>query len=299
MIRELKPEWLKVRAPSGERYALVKQTLRDTDLHTVCEEARCPNVGECWDSGTATFMLLGDVCTRGCRFCAVTKGNPRTVVDLREPDNTAIAAERMGLDYVVLTMVDRDDLVDGGAGHVARTIRAIRGRCPGIRVEALVSDFRGVAADVRTVLDAEPDVFGHNVETVRRLVPEVRDARSSYDQSLAVLAIARSIPGEHLTKSSIMLGLGETLEEVLETMRDLRDVGVEVLTLGQYLRPSEKHHAVARWVTPAEFDELRVAGERMGFGIVASGPLVRSSYRAAEHFVRRRLAVVRAGLQES
>ena len=286
MIREMKPAWLRVRAPSGERYSGIKATLREGDLHTVCEEARCPNVGDCWGSGTATIMLLGDTCTRGCRFCAVTTGNPRGALDPREPDNTALAVGRMGLDYVVLTMVDRDDLLDGGAAVVAHTIEAIRTRCPGTLVEALVGDFAGRTDDIRTVVAAQPAVFGHNVETVRRLTPTVRDARCGYDLSLSVLAAARATPGRHLVKSSIMLGLGESDDEVVETMRDLRAAGCELLTLGQYLRPSQKHHAVERWVTPEAFDRLGAIGRELGYRHVASGPLVRSSYRAGEHFVR-------------
>lgn len=286
MFREMKPAWLKVRAPSGERYGAIKATLRKGDLHTVCEEARCPNVGECWGAGTATIMLLGDTCTRGCRFCAVTTGNPRGAYDPREPENTALAVERMGLDYVVLTMVDRDDLIDGGAAVVARTVEALRERCPRTLVEVLVGDFAGRAVDVETVVDARPAVFAHNVETVRRLTRTVRDVRCGYDLSLEVLRTARAAPGTHLVKSSIMLGLGERDDEVVETMRDLRAAGCELLTLGQYLRPSEKHHAVERWVPPETFDRLGALGRELGFRYVASGPLVRSSYRAGEHFVR-------------
>jgi lipoyl synthase len=286
MFREMKPAWLKVRAPSGERYSAIKATLRGGDLHTVCEEAHCPNIGECWGSGTATIMLLGDTCTRGCRFCAVKTGNPRGAYDPREPENTALAIEKMGLDYVVLTMVDRDDLLDGGAEVVARTIEALRERCPQTLVEALVGDFGGRVCDVQTIVDARPAVFAHNVETVRRLTRSVRDVRCGYDLSLRMLQAASEMPGRHLVKSSIMLGLGETDDEVIETMHDLRAAGVGLLTLGQYLRPSEKHHAVERYVPPEAFDELGAIGRELGFRYVASGPLVRSSYRAGEHFVR-------------
>jgi lipoic acid synthetase len=286
VIRERKPEWLKVRAPGGERYSLIKATLRSRDLHTVCEEARCPNVGECWGAGTATFMLLGDVCTRGCRFCAVTTGNPKGAYDPREPEQVADAVAKMGLDYVVLTMVDRDDLLDGGAAHVARTVRTIKAKNSRVLVEALTGDFQGDADSIRTVVESGAEVFAHNVETVRRLTRTVRDVRCDYDATLEVLAWAKAIPGPHVTKSSIMVGLGETHEEVLETMRDLRAVGVDIVTIGQYLRPSEKHHAVVEYVHPDAFADLRSKGVAMGFRFVASGPLVRSSYKAGEVFVQ-------------
>jgi lipoic acid synthetase len=284
---ERKPEWLKVRAPGGERYTHIKETLRRYDLHTVCEEARCPNVGECWGSGTATIMILGDVCTRGCRFCAVTTGNPRGAYDPREPEHTGRTIAAMGLEYVVITMVDRDDMLDGGAAHVAETLRAIRAHSPEILIEALLGDFSGNLDDVATtVTEGRPDVFAHNVETVERLQRTVRDARCSMERSLAVLRHAKAVSPETYTKSSIMVGLGETRDEVLETMRALRAVDVDVLTLGQYLRPTPKHHELVRYWTPEEFDELRDEGLAMGFRYVASGPLVRSSYRAAEAFLR-------------
>ncbi len=286
MIRERKPDWLKVRAPGGERYAFLKTTLRTLDLHTVCEEARCPNVGECWASGTATFMLLGDVCTRGCRFCAVTTGNPRGAYDPREPEQVAEAVLRMQLDYVVLTMVDRDDMLDGGAAIVARTVRTIKARHPKALVETLTGDFQGDREAIRAVVEAGGEVFAHNVETVRRLTREVRDVRCDYDKTLEVLRFARSLPGRHLTKSSIMVGLGETDAEVVDTMRDLRGAGVEILTIGQYLRPSEKHHGVVEYVEPAVFARWQAAGHEMGFRYVASGPLVRSSYKAGEVFIQ-------------
>jgi lipoic acid synthetase len=284
---ERKPEWLKVRAPGGERYTHIKETLRRYDLHTVCEEARCPNVGECWGSGTATIMILGDVCTRGCRFCAVTTGNPRGAYDPREPEHTGRTIAAMGLEYVVITMVDRDDMLDGGAAHVAETLRAIRAHSPEILIEALLGDFSGNLDDVATtVTEGRPDVFAHNVETVERLQRTVRDARCSMERSLAVLRHAKAVSPETYTKSSIMVGLGETRDEVLETMRALRAVDVDVLTLGQYLRPTPKHHELVRYWTPEEFDALRDEGLAMGFRYVASGPLVRSSYRAAEAFLR-------------
>lgn len=281
-----KPDWLRVRAPGGSGYARLKKVLRDRDLHTVCEEARCPNVGECWGGGTATFMVLGDVCTRGCRFCAVTSGDPGGRVDDEEPDRLAEAVEAMGLDYVVLTMVDRDDLDDGGAGHVARCIAAIRRRVPEVLVEALVGDFRGDAEAVDRVCDAAPDVFAHNVETVERLQRVARDRRCGYGQSLEVLARAKEHEAVAYTKSSLMLGLGEAEEEVRRTMEDLLAHDVDFLTLGQYLQPGGQYLPVQRWVSPATFDDHRRAGEEMGFLYVASGPLVRSSYRAGELFVR-------------
>jgi lipoic acid synthetase len=287
MAFERKPEWLKVRAPGGERYGFIKETLRKYDLHTVCEEAHCPNVGECWGAGTATIMILGDTCTRGCRFCAVTTGNPRGAYDPREPEHVGRTIGAMGLDYVVLTMVDRDDMLDGGAKHVAETVRSIKRHRPEVLVETLVGDFNGKMRDVATVVtDGRPDVFAHNVETVGRLQRTVRDVRCSLETSLAVLAHAKKVSPEVYTKSSIMVGLGETIDEVRETMEALRAVDVDVLTLGQYLRPTPKHHDVVRYVHPDEFAALRDAGMAMGFKYVASGPLVRSSYRAAEAFLR-------------
>lgn len=285
--RDRKPEWLKVKAPSGERYAHLKETLRALDLHTVCEEARCPNVGECWSAGTATVMLLGHTCTRGCRFCAVTTGNPRSAVDPREPEHVARAISRMGLRYVVLTMVDRDDLLDGGASHVGSTIALLHERQPDLLVEALVGDFVGRYRDVDVVVDSAPDVFAHNVEVPRRLTPLIRDRRCSYDTSLNVLRHAKERAPDRLTKSSIMVGVGETDEEVAETLADLRAARVDLVTVGQYLRPSEKHAKVDRYVEPSRFQEYERLGRSLGFAFVASGPLVRSSYHAAEAFVER------------
>jgi len=280
-----KPGWLKVRAPRGENYTRLKQTLRGLDLHTVCEEAHCPNVGECWGQGTATVMLLGHVCTRGCRFCAVTSGNPRGAVDPREPGHTARAITELGLKYVVLTMVDRDDLLDGGADHVARTVRALHERQPGLLVEALTGDFSGRTADIHTVVDAKPEVFAHNLEVVRRLTPAVRDRRCRYDGSLDVLRAAKQRAPERFVKSSLMVGIGEADEEVIEALADLRGAGVDIVTLGQYLRPTHRHAAVERWVSPEQFDRFRTEATELGFAHVASGPLVRSSYHAAEAFV--------------
>ncbi|WP_433934642.1 lipoyl synthase [Sorangium cellulosum] len=295
-----KPEWLKVRAPGGDTYHHLKETFRKLDLHTVCEEARCPNVGECWREGTATVMLLGDVCTRGCRFCAVTTGDPRGAVDVREPEHVARAIARLSLQYVVMTMVNRDDLLDGGADHVARTVSRLHALRPDLLIETLVGDFQGHMSGVDTVVDAGPDVFAHNVEVVRRITRVIRDVRSSYDQSLAVLrrakerqrrlaadAAERGAPApRRLTKSSIMVGIGETDDEVLEALRDLRAAGVDIVTLGQYLRPSPKHAPVQRFVEPATFAAYERAALEMGFLYAASAPLVRSSYKAAEVFVR-------------
>lgn len=287
--RDRKPPWLKVRAPGGDSYLRIKQTLRDLDLYTVCEEARCPNVGECWGAGTATVMVLGHTCTRGCRFCAVTTGNPRGAVDPREPEHVGRALSKLGLRYVVLTMVDRDDLLDGGAAHVAETVRALRRHQPELLVETLVGDFGGRSRDVDSVLAAEPDVFAHNVEVTRRLTPLIRDNRCAYERSLGVLAHAKQRAPDRFVKSSIMVGIGESDDEVLETLSDLRAAGVDVVTLGQYLRPTPKHAPVARWVPPETFARFEREGLEMGFSFVASGPLVRSSYHAAEGFIEARL----------
>ena len=285
-----KPKWLRVRAPGGEMHHQLKRTLRQLDLYTVCEEARCPNVGECWREGTATVMLLGDVCTRGCRFCAVTTGSPRGAVDGREPEHVARAIARLALTYVVLTMVDRDDLLDGGAAHVARTVQRLHALRSDLLVETLVGDFGGRRSDVHGVVDGGPDVFAHNIEVVRSLQRRVRDKRCGYEQSLAVLRWAKQRAPARYTKSSIMVGIGETDEEVHQTMWDLRAAGVDIVTIGQYLRPSNKHAAVARYVEPEAFAEYRQRGLEMGFAYVASGPLVRSSYKAAEVFVRSRMS---------
>jgi lipoyl synthase len=281
-----KPPWLKVRAPGGQRHAELKQAFRDLDLHTVCEEARCPNIGECWSEGTATVMLLGATCTRGCRFCAVTTGQPRGAVDVREPEHVARVLSRMPLQYVVMTMVDRDDLLDGGASHVAKTVRRLKELRPDMLVETLVGDFGGHGDSVDMTVDARPDVWAHNIEVVRRLQRTIRDVRCNYDQSLDVLARAKARAPAMLTKSSIMVGIGETDGEVAETMRDLRSARVDVVTIGQYLRPTPKHAPVDRYVDPARFDAFAQEGRAMGFSFVASGPLVRSSYKAAEVFVR-------------
>jgi lipoyl synthase len=281
-----KPAWLKVRAPGGESYTHLKETFRKLDLHTVCEEARCPNVGECWSEGTATIMLLGDTCTRGCRFCAVTTGNPRGAVDGREPEHTARALSKLGLQYVVMTMVDRDDLLDGGASHVAKTVSRLKELRPDMLVETLLGDFQGHLDYVDITVDAKPDVWAHNVEVVKRLQRTIRDVRCSYEQSLRVLRRAKERDPARITKSSIMVGIGETDDEVLETMADLRAANVDIVTIGQYLRPSPKHVPVERFVHPDTFARFTEEGTKMGFAYVASGPLVRSSYKAAEAFVR-------------
>jgi lipoic acid synthetase len=288
-IRAAKPEWLKVTLPGGARYQNVRDTLQRLQLHTVCAEAQCPNVGECWGGGTATVMLMGDTCTRGCRFCHVKTAAQPPPLDPDEPRHLAEAVGQLGLDYIVVTSVDRDDLPDGGARHFAEAIRRLK-EIPGLLVEVLTPDFQGDPEAVRTVGGAEPDVFANNVETVRRLTPVVRDARAGYDQTLGVLARMKAEFPKVVTKSSIMLGLGETEAEVEETMHDLRAHGVEILTLGQYLRPSAWHLPVQEWVSPERFAAYRGRGLALGFRYVAAGPLVRSSYRAAELFLRGEIA---------
>lgn len=279
-----KPSWLKVSLPGGERYRHVKRAVEDGGLHTVCREARCPNVGECWESGTATFMILGDTCTRGCRFCAVTRGDPEGRVDRGEPARVARAASRMGLDYAVVTSVTRDDLPDGGATVFADTVRELKALDPAPMVELLTPDY--LDADLAVVLDSGPAVFAHNVEVVERLCPSMRHGRFTYARSLECLASAAA-KGGSIVKSSIMLGLGETDEEVRRTMSDLRSAGVEILVLGQYLQPTRDHAGVVEYVPPERFDEWAREGEGMGFDYVASGPLVRTSYRAAEAYVKK------------
>jgi len=294
MSHTRKPDWLRTRPPAGERFTEIKRSLRERDLHTVCEEANCPNMGECWSGGgdasdaegpgTATFMLLGDRCSRGCNFCDVETGGMEPP-DPDEPRKVADAVAEIGLDYVVLTSVDRDDLPDQGAGHFAETVRAIKAREAGVLVEALIPDFQGEAALVEEVLEAGPDVVAHNVETVQRLQWPVRDRRAGYEQSLSVLRqVAKA--SEAYAKTSLMLGVGEYDHEVYRTLRDCRSVGVDVVTLGQYLQPSRSHLEVGEYVHPDVFDTWRrVAEEELGFAYCASGPLVRSSHRAGERFV--------------
>lgn len=283
--RPRRPEWMKVRAPSPDtRYAEVKDIVRAHDLNTICEEARCPNISECWGRGTATFQILGDVCTRACRYCYVTSGRPTDPPDPEEPQRLAEAARSMGLGHVVVTSVDRDDLPDRGAAHYAKTVRALKEALPDASVEVLTPDFLGVEEEALTLLLAEhPDVFNHNIETVRRLHKRMRGAKVEYDRALWLLRRARELSTHDvLTKSGIIVGMGETNDEVLETMRDLRAHDVDVVTIGQYLQPSSKHTPIDRWVHPDEFRMFRERGEEMGFGSVFSGPLVRSSYRADE-----------------
>lgn len=284
-----KPEWLKIRPPSGEHYGAMKRRARRLRLATVCEEARCPNVAECWGGGTATFMLMGEICTRGCRFCAVNTNRRPPALDPNEPAHVAEAVDEMQLSYVVLTSVNRDELVDGGASHLAQCLEAIHARCPDVLLEMLIPDFLGNMRAVEAVASTPLAVLAHNVETVERLTPRVRDPRASYAQSLAVLEHGKLHAPDVLTKSSLMLGLGETEAELVRAFRDLRDVGVDVVTLGQYLQPTSKHLPVVEYVHPATFDRYAEIARNLGFAYVAAGPLVRSSYRAGELFIERRL----------
>jgi lipoyl synthase len=281
-----KPTWLKVKAPSGERYNAIKGMLSDLKLATVCQEARCPNIGECWGGGTATFMLMGEVCTRGCRFCAVKTGNPKGKIDNEEPQKVGWAIAQMGLEYVVITSVNRDDMPDQGADHFARTIEVIKENDPKLIVEVLTPDFRGRPELVERIVKASPDVFAHNIETVERLTPTVRDPRATYKQSLGVLAHVKKTNPLMYTKTSIMLGLSETDEEIHQALRDLRAVGCDVVTFGQYLQPSRRHLKVLDFVTPEKFQYWQDQAMSMGFLYCASGPLVRSSYRAGEFFIK-------------
>ncbi|MBI2175789.1 lipoyl synthase [Candidatus Woesearchaeota archaeon] len=286
-----KPGWLKIRPPT-ETFSELKELVAHFGLNTVCQEAHCPNMSECWSGGTATFMVLGDTCTRGCKFCSVKTGNPKGVVNKAEPFLLGQCVKKMNslgsrkIDYVVITSVDRDDLPDQGASHFASCIREVKSAVPGTMVEVLTPDFRGSRECIKAVADASPDVFGHNIETVRRLQRTVRDLRAGYEQSLSVLVAVKEMNPKIFTKSSIMLGLGETEEEVVAAMKDLRAVGVDMLTLGQYLRPSSLHLSVAEYVSPERFNKLKLTGEGLGFRYVAAGPFVRSSYRAGELFVK-------------
>ncbi len=286
LVRGQKPAWLRAPMPSGKGYARTRDIVKSHHLSTVCEESMCPNIGECWNAGTATIMVLGSVCTRACRFCAVDTGNPKGWLDPEEPANTGRAVRLMGLEYVVITSVDRDDLPDGGAGHYAACVREIKRQNPGTAVEALTPDFQGRHEHVEIVVDSGLDVFAQNVETVKRLTHSVRDPRAGYEQTLDVLRHAKRHRPGVLTKTSLMLGLGERDNEVLRTMDDLRAAGVDILTLGQYLRPTPNHLAVERYVTPDEFDAYRQEGLDKGFLEVVSGPMVRSSYRAEQVLAR-------------
>ena len=278
--REPKPEWLKVRAPGSENYIRLKGIMKDLKLNTVCEEARCPNIGECWHHGTATFMILGDVCTRNCAYCAVSHGRPNEL-DLAEPTRVADAIESMALQYAVITSVDRDDLADGGAFIFAETIRQTRARVPACRIEVLIPDFQGIESSLRAVLDAGPDVLNHNIETVPRLYRMARSG-GKYARSLELLDRSRTYKPDIATKTGIMVGLGEELEEVVAVFDDLRRAGVSILTIGQYLRPTPKHAPMTRYYHPSEFAELKRLALGRGFVHVESGPLVRSSYHAHE-----------------
>jgi lipoic acid synthetase len=278
--RSPKPEWLKVRAPGSDTYRHLKELMRQLELHTVCEEAHCPNIGECWDYGTATFMILGDVCTRACGYCAVGHGRP-AAVDPAEPDRVGNAVDRLGLAYVVITSVDRDDLPDGGASIFADTINAIRRRRPDTRIEVLIPDFRGDVAALRTVLDAHPDVLNHNTETVPRLYRRARSG-GRYERTLELLERARDYAPQIPTKSGLMVGLGEERNELLATLNDLQRVGCSILTIGQYLQPTREHLPIVRYYHPDEFRELKTYALGIGFSHVESGPLVRSSYHARE-----------------
>lgn len=286
-----KPKWLRIVNQTSPKYAHVKEQVKEHRLATVCEEAKCPNIAECWSHGTATIMLMGAVCTRACRFCAVDTGNPHGKLDLDEPENTARTVALMNLDYVVLTSVNRDDLVDGGAAHYANAIRAIKLKSPKTKIEALTPDFQGVKKDIAVLLDSGVDVFAQNVETVERLTHPVRDNRAGYWQTLEVLEYAKTYRPDVLTKTSLMLGLGETDEEIIQTMDDLRRMQVDILTLGQYLQPTKNHLPVMRYVTPETFAHLREIGLQKGFFEVAAGPLVRSSYRADRIFKRDNLGL--------
>lgn len=281
-----KPEWLKIRPPTTEKFSGIRETLRRHNLHTVCEESHCPNIPECWSGGTATFMVMGDTCTRGCRFCEVKSSGSPLPLDPFEPENLAHAVAEMGLDYVVVTSVDRDDLPDQGSGHFAECIRAIKRHDSNILVEVLIPDFRGDFECLGKVADAKPEVIAHNVETVPRLQSVVRDRRANYKQSLSVLRNVKRINSEIFTKSSLIVGFGETDREVIHVMKDLRVIDVDFLTIGQYLRPSDWHLPVAEYVPPEKFEFFKMIGEDLGFKYIAAGPFVRSSYRAGELFVK-------------
>lgn len=285
--RAKKPDWLKVKLPTGKKYNWIKQQASSLKMATVCQEARCPNIGECWTVGTATFMVMGDTCTRGCRFCAVKTGNPNGLLDVDEPKNLAETIHQAGWGYVVITSVDRDDLPDGGSGHFAACITQTKAFNPETLVEVLIPDFRGDMTQLQHIIDAGPEVIAQNIETVKRLTHSVRDRRAGYEQTLACLRHIKTTSPSTFTKSSIMLGLGETDDEIRQCMADLREAGVDILTLGQYLQPSPKQLDVAKYITPAAFDDWkRIAEEEFGFLYCASGPLVRSSYRAGEFFIQ-------------
>lgn len=281
-----KPAWLTVKPFSTENYSHVKETVNSLGLHTVCVEAKCPNITECWDSGTATFMILGDLCTRGCKFCSVSKMAKGSAVDQSEPQKLALAIKKWNLDYVVITSVCRDDLEDQGATHFAKCITEIKKENPHTLVEVLIPDFRGDKNCIRLITDAKPDVIGHNLETTERLTPTIRDRRAMYDQSLSVLKTMKELDSKIYTKSAIMLGLGETEEELIQLMKDLRNINVDFLAIGQYLRPSKLQTEVKEYIAPEKFDHLKQIATQMGFLYVAAGPFVRSSYKAGEFFIK-------------
>ena len=277
----IRPSWLKMKIPSGENYVKVRKTLQKYNLHTVCEEASCPNVSECWGVGTATIMIMGDVCSRGCKFCNVETGKPFEL-DSEEPQHVAKAIKDWNLRYVVITSVCRDDLSDEGSEHFARTIQCIKSECPNTVVESLIPDFSGNEKFIETIVKEKPNVIGHNVETVKRLSPSIRDLRANYKQSLKVLKYVKELDSNIFTKSSLMLGLGESEEEILQTAQELRDVDVDIITLGQYLQPSLSHLSVKEFVTPRKFYQLKLDLKKLGFLHVESGPFVRSSFRASD-----------------
>ena len=281
-----KPNWIKMRPPSGDNYLKLKEMFKELNLATVCQEAQCPNISECWAGGTATIMIMGEVCTRGCRFCDVKTGNPKGEIDSDEPRKVSYAVSQMGLEYLVMTSVDRDDLPDQGAAHFAETISLLRFMDPKLIVEVLTPDFTAKSELVKLLVDAKPHVFAHNIETVEALSPAVRDPRADYRQSLRVLEMVKEMDPEMYTKSSLMLGLGETDEQIKQSLKDLRDVGCDVVTFGQYLQPRPRHLKVHEFVTPEKFQYWQEYAESMGFLYVASGPLVRSSYKAGEFFMK-------------
>ena len=277
---ERKPKWLRIKSQNSSKFRELKEIVSHKKLHTVCEEAMCPNIQECWSHGTATFMLLGSVCTRACKFCAVDTGNPKGQIDAKEPEKVANSIAQMNLKYAVLTSVNRDDLEDGGAMHFAQTVVSIKKKAPGVIIEALVPDFLGKRESIETLLDSNVEVFAQNLETVNRLTHQVRDHRAGYEQTLEVLAYAKTYSPKTISKTSLMLGLGESEDELLESFNDIRSAGVDVLTLGQYMRPTINHLPVVRWYSPEEFQYMKKLALDIGFKEVASGPLVRSSYRA-------------------
>ena len=277
---ERKPKWLRIKSQNSSKFRELKEIVSHKKLHTVCEEAMCPNIQECWSHGTATFMLLGSVCTRACKFCAVDTGNPKGQIDAKEPEKVANSIAQMNLKYAVLTSVNRDDLEDGGAMHFAQTVVSIKKKAPGVIIEALVPDFLGKRESIETLLDSNVEVFAQNLETVKRLTHQVRDHRAGYEQTLEVLAYAKTYSPKTISKTSLMLGLGESEDELLESFNDIRSAGVDVLTLGQYMRPTINHLPVERWYSPEEFQHMKKLAQDIGFKEVASGPLVRSSYRA-------------------